>query len=81
MRDIHTLPIHFTKHAALMLLERFHLSLPEVRHLLKTAEVIKSVEKDGQVGILQGRIGRRKIRFVITIRQSNVWIITVEECT
>ncbi|HMF33581.1 MAG TPA: DUF4258 domain-containing protein [Candidatus Lokiarchaeia archaeon] len=80
MRDIQTLPVRFTKHAALRLLERFGLSLEEVKHFIKTANIVKPVEKDGNPGILQGRIGQSKIRFVFTIRQDILWIITVEEC-
>ncbi len=80
MQNIHTLPINFKKHAALMLIERFELSLDEVKHYIKTAKIIKSVEKDGNTGILQSTIGDSKIRFVFTIRQKALWIITVEEC-
>ncbi|VVB96435.1 Uncharacterised protein [uncultured archaeon] len=80
MQNIHTLPINFKKHAALMLIERFELSLDEVKHYIKTAKIIKSVEKDGNTGILQSTIGDSKIRFVYTIRQKALWIITVEEC-
>ncbi len=80
MQNIHTLPIKFKKHAALMLIERFDLSLDEVKHCIKTAKIIKSVEKEGNTGILQSTIGDSKIRFVFTIRQKALWIITVEEC-
>lgn len=50
MQNIHTLPINFKKHAALMLLQRFELSLPEVKHCIKTAKILKPVEKDGNIG-------------------------------
>jgi len=79
LHDIHTLPIRFKKHAALMLLLRFELSLNEVKHCIKTAKVIKPVKKDGNIGILQSTIGDTKIKFVFTIREKALWIITVEE--
>ncbi len=80
MQDFHRLPIHFKKHAALMLLQRFELSLDEVKHYIKTATIIKPVEKDGNIGILQSTIGNSKIKFVFTIRENTLLIITVEEC-
>jgi len=63
-----------------MLLQRFELSLDEVKHYIKIAKIIKPVEKDGSIGILQSKIGDTKIRFVFTIREKAIWIITVEEC-
>ncbi len=80
LQNIHTLPINFKKHAALMLLLRFELSLDEVKHYIKTAKILKPVEKDGNIGILQSTIGDTKIKFVFTIRKKALWIITVEEC-
>ncbi len=63
-----------------MLIQRFELSLDEVKHYIKTAKIIKPVEKDGNIGILQSDIGDGKIKFVFTIRKNALWIITVEEC-
>ena len=79
MQDFHKLPIYFKKHAAQTLVERFELSLNEVKHFIKTAKIIKPVEKDGNIGILQGNIGDSKIKFIFTIRAKALWIITVEE--
>lgn len=79
MPEIHNLPIFFKKHSAQTLIQRFGLSLEEVKHFIKTAKIIKPVEKDGAIGILQGRIRNSKIRFVFTIRKNALWIITVEE--
>lgn len=80
MQDIHRLPIHFKKHAAMRLLQRFELSLEEVKHCIRTAKIIKVVEKDGTTGIMQSNLGDSKIKFVFTIREKALWIITVEEC-
>lgn len=80
MQDIHSLPIHFKKHAALRLLERFELSLDEVKHCIRTAKIIKPVDKDGNTGIMQSCLGDSKIKFVFTVREKALWIITVEEC-
>ncbi len=80
MQNIHSLPVNFKRHAALMLIQRFELSLDEVKHYIKTAKIIKPVDKDGNIGILQSDIGDSKIKFVFTIRKNTLWIITVEEC-
>jgi hypothetical protein len=80
LRDIRRLPIYFKKHAALMLIRRFGLSLDEVRHYIKVARVIRPLEKDGVAGVLESDIGDCKIRFVCMIRENALWIITVEEC-
>jgi hypothetical protein len=79
LRDIHRLPLYFKKHAALMLIRRFGLSLDEVKHYIKMAKVIRPIEKDGTCGILQSDIGECKIRFVCMVREDALWIITVEE--
>jgi len=63
-----------------MLLLRFELRIDEVKHYIKTAKILKPVEKDGNIGILQSTIGSTKIKFVSTIREKALWIITVEEC-
>ncbi len=80
MQNIHSLPVNFKKHAALMLIQRFEFSLDEVKHYIKIAKIIKPVDKDGNIGILQSDIGDSKIKFVFTIRKNALWIITVEEC-
>ncbi len=49
-------------------------------HYIKTAKIVKSIEKDGSIGILQGNIGKCKVQFVCTIRENILYIITVEEC-
>ena len=80
MKEIHTLPIKFKRHAAEMLLDRFDMSPDEIRHFIKTGKHIKKPRKDGEVGIIQSRIGDSGIRFVYTVRHGILWIITVEEC-
>jgi hypothetical protein len=80
MRDIHSLPVIFTTHAAIALLERFELDISEAKHCIKTARVEKTIEKDGNIGMLQSSIGCYKIRFVCTIKRNTLVIITVEEC-
>lgn len=51
----------------------------EVRHYLKTGKHVKKVIKEGNIGVIEGGIGGSKIRFIYTIREGIVWIITVEE--
>ena len=79
MRDIYCLPIVFTTHAALALLERFELDLADAKHCIKTARIDKPIEKDGSIGILQSNIGDCKIKFICTIKRNSLVIITVEE--
>lgn len=67
MTDIHTLPIRFTTHAALALMERFQLNVGDVRHYIKTAKIVKPLEKDGCIGIIQSSMGSSSIRFVCLI--------------
>lgn len=80
MIDIHNIPVKFKKHAAEALTSRFKLDMEDAEHYIKTARVIKSIEKDGCIGILQSNIGNSKIQFVCTIREKILYIITVEEC-
>ena len=76
--NIHNLPFKFKPHAALRLIERFDMELDDVKHYFKTGKLIKEPRKDGDIGILERKIGESKIRFVFTIRQKTIWIITVE---
>lgn len=80
MIDIHNIPIKIKKHAAQALTKRFRLDVKDAEHYIKTACIIKPVEKDGNIGILQSNIGDCKIQFVCTIREKILYIITVEEC-
>lgn len=75
---IHTLPIKFKKHAALRLIQRFDMSLEDVKHFFKTGKMIKKPEKNGDIGIIQRSIGDAQIRFIFTIRKKTIWIITIE---
>ncbi len=80
MRDHHNIPIKITKHAAEALISRFKLDVIDAEHYIKTAWVVRSIEKDGNIGKLQSCIGNSKIQFVCTIRENVLYIITVEEC-
>ena len=76
--DIHKLPIKFKTHAALRLIDRFGMDLEEFRHFLKTGKMVKKPKKDGNVGIIQRKIGDDQIQIIFTIRKKTLWIITVE---
>ena len=76
--DIHKLPIKFKTHAALRLIDRFDMDLEEFRHCLKTGKMVKKPKKDGNVGIIQRKIGDDQIQIIFTIRKKTLWIITVE---
>ena len=75
--NVHTLPIKFRIHAAIRAIERFDFSKDEVRHIMKTGKQIKAPKKD-QAGIIERKIGDRKIRLIYTIKNETIWIITVE---
>jgi hypothetical protein len=76
--DVHKLPFKLKRHAALRLIQRFDMDIDEVKHYFKTGKMIKSPNKDGDIGILERKLGNGRIRFVFTVRQKTVWIITVE---
>lgn len=80
LRDIHGLPVIFTSHAALALLERFELDLHEAKYYIKTAKIDKQFEKEGSIGTLRSNISGCKIKFVCTIKRNTLVVITVEEC-
>lgn len=80
MRDFHNIPIVLKKHASQAITLRFKMDAEDVVHYIKTARVIKDIDKDGNIGILQSDIGDRKIQFICTIRERVLYIITVEEC-
>ena len=77
--DIHDLPIVITLHAAARLAMRFDLDAEGVQRAIKTAQVIRPVRKEGTVGILEKRGRKRRIRFVVTIREGCLVIITAAE--
>ncbi len=80
MHDIHNIPIILKKHASQAITKRFKMDSEDVKHYIKTARVIKAIDKDGNIGILQSDIGDCKIQFICTIRERILYIITVEEC-
>lgn len=68
MRDLHNIPIILKKHASQAISIRFKMDAEDVVHYIKTARVIKDIDKDGNIGILQCDIGNRKMQFICTIR-------------
>lgn len=76
--EIHKLPIKMKKHAALRLIERFDMSIVELHHLFKTAKYVKKPNKDGDIGILERKIGNSFIRIIFKVQDGTIWIITVE---
>lgn len=73
------MPIRWKKHTIIRLIERFDLDADEAEHYLRTGKIIKKVNKEGEFGIIQSKIGKGKIRFVITVRQGIIWVLTAEE--
>ena len=76
--SIHKLPIKLKKHAALRLIQRFDMSIQELRHMIKTGKQIKTPKKEGEIGIIERKIGKDKIRIKFKIKDDKIWIVTIE---
>lgn len=76
--SIHKLPIKLKKHAALRLIQRFDMSIKELRHMIKTGKQIKTPKKEGEIGIIERKIGKDKIRIKFKIKDDKIWIVTIE---
>ena len=76
--SIHKLPIKIKRHAALRLIQRFDMSIKELKHIIKTGKQIKTPKKEGEIGIIERKIGKGKIRIKFKIKDNKIWIITVE---
>ncbi|MGA1821201.1 MAG: DUF4258 domain-containing protein [Thermoplasmatota archaeon] len=66
------------KHAALRLIERFDMSIDELHHMFKTAKYVEKPQKDGDIGIIERKIGKNFIRIIFKVKDETVWILTVE---
>lgn len=75
---LHTLPIKMTKHAAMRLINRFDMSMEELHHLFKTGKFTKRPKKNGDIGIVERKIGKRDIKIIFKVYDDTIWIITVE---
>ncbi|MBU2565005.1 MAG: DUF4258 domain-containing protein [Candidatus Thermoplasmatota archaeon] len=73
------MPVKFKKHASYMLMKRFGMYTKDVRHCFKVGTLVKRPEKEGDIGILQSGLKKWIIRFVFTVRDNTLWIITVEK--
>ena len=60
------------------MIERFDMSIEELHHLFKTAKYVKRPKKDGDIGIVQRKIGKKFIRIIFKVQDDTIWIITVE---
>ena len=59
--EIHKYPIKMKKHAALRLIERFDMSIDELHHLFETAKYVKKPQLDGDIGIIERKVGNTYI--------------------
>jgi len=75
---LHTLPIKITKHAALRLINRFDMNSEELHHVFKTGKFTKHPKKNGDIGIVERKIGKKDIKIVFKVYDNTIWIITVE---
>ena len=78
MKDIHSLEIRWKLHAVERLSQRFKLNPDDAEHLLKTGKIIKKIEKEGQIGIIENKKKNSIIRFKYLIHKGMLWVITVE---
>ena len=72
------LPIKIKRHAALRLIQRFDMSIKELKHIIKTGKQIKTPKKEGEIGIIERKIGKDKIRIKFKIKDDKIWIVTIE---
>ena len=72
------MPIRLKKHAALRLIQRYDMSLEELHHIFKTSKYVKTPTKKGEIGVIERKLGKNKIRIVFKIEHEIIWIITVE---
>lgn len=75
---LHTLPIKMTKHGAMRLINRFDMSIEELHHIFKTGKYTKLPKKEGEIGIVERKIGKKEIKIIFKINDDTIWIITVE---
>ena len=54
------------------------MSLEELRHIFKTGSYVKTPSKKGEIGIVESKIGKKKIRIIFKIELETIWIITVD---
>jgi hypothetical protein len=78
MRDVHSMEIRWKLHAVERLSQRFKLDPDDAEHLLKTGKLIKKIEKEGQIGIIENKKKKSIIRFKFLIYKKMLWVITVE---
>jgi len=77
--NIHNLKINLKGHARRRFDERYpDMSYEMMLHHFKTGKLVKKPIKDGDVGKIVKKIGRRKISFKFIIREEEIWIITIE---
>ena len=78
MKDIHSMEIRWKLHAVERLSKRFKLDPNNAEHLLKTGKIIRKIEKEGQIGVIENAKKKGKIRFKFLIHREILWVITVE---
>ena len=78
MKDIHSMEIRWKLHAVERLSQRFKLDPENAEHSLKTGKIIRKIEKEGQIGIIESGKGKNNIRFKFLIHREILWVITVE---
>jgi hypothetical protein len=46
--------------------------------MIKTGKQIKTPKKEGEIGIIERKIGKDKIRIKFKIKDDKIWIVTIE---
>jgi hypothetical protein len=54
------------------------MSIDELKHIMKTGKHIRIPHYEGDIGIIERKLGKGKIRIKFKISESTIWIITVE---
>lgn len=67
--------IILTRHARTRL---WRIGGEDIRHLIKTGKVIRAVKKEGEVGTIKSKFGKKDVFIGFTIRKSVMYIITLK---
>jgi len=54
------------------------MSIAELRHIIKTGRYVRKPKKEGDIGMIERSIGKKRMRIKFKVEQGVVWIITVE---
>jgi len=60
------------------LVQRFDMSIDELKHIFKTGKHLKVPSKEGDIGRVVRKIGERNIEVVYCIKDEEIRVITIK---